>query len=103
MNANLFWMAALLSALTGATLAQADTGKSIAGLAPAARPADAPRISATPTLDRSRALHGIAEPVPPSLRFLDQQGGWFNPFTHPGMTPPYDLRGWHTMPAPSAK
>lgn len=103
MNANHFWMAAFLSASLGTALAQASAARTIAGLVPHERPADAPRITADQAPDRTRALHGVTEPVPPSLQFLDHQGGWFNPFTHPGMTPPYDLRGWHAMPAPSAK
>lgn len=49
---------------------------------------------------RKAALHGIA-PTPPAsvLRIVQQQGEWYSPFFHPGMTGPYDLRGWH---APTA-
>jgi hypothetical protein len=57
----------------------------------------------SPLPDKSRALHGVSEPLPASLKFLDDQGGWFNPFTHPGMLPPYDPRGWHALPAPTKK
>jgi hypothetical protein len=70
----------------------------IAGLAPWQRPAQAPRLTADPPLDRKRSLHGVSEPLPPNLKFLDDQGGWYNPFIHPGMPAPYDLRGWHAHP-----
>ena len=43
----------------------------------------------------AQALSGVVEPYPYSLRFLEDQGGWFTPFTKPGMTGPYDIRGWH--------
>lgn len=68
----------------------------MAGLAPYQRPATAPIQKADPPPDRQRALRGIPAPIPGSLDFLAQQGGWFTPFIHPGMTGPYDLRGWHT-------
>ena len=97
------WQAVFLTALTGSALAQSPPGKTIAGLAPAERPADAPRITAVLPPDKARALYGVTEPIPPSLKFLEHQGAWFNPFTHPGMPPPYDLRGWHAKPAPTAK
>lgn len=70
----------------------------VAGLAPFERPVQAPRIAAPAAVDLKLALHGVSEPVPPSLKFLDHQGGWFNPFLRPGMTGPYDLRGWHDSP-----
>lgn len=95
--------ALLLTALTGSALAQSPPGKIIAGLTPAERPANAPRIAAVLPPDKTQALHGVTEPTPPSLKFLEHQGAWFTPFTHPGMTPPYDLRGWHAKPAPTAK
>lgn len=72
----------------------------IAGMAPSERPAGAPVIdtfSQTPEW-RSLALHGVIEPVPQSLSWLEDQGAWFTPFIHPGMTGPYDLRGWHAAP-----
>ncbi len=69
----------------------------IAGLLPDQRPPSAPRITdhVAPTDWRERALHGIGEPIPPSLRFIDDQGAWFTPFDHPGMTGRFDIRGWH--------
>lgn len=42
-----------------------------------------------------RALTGGEPPYPASLRFLEDQGAWHTPFTHPGMTGPYDIRRWH--------
>lgn len=69
----------------------------IAGLAPDMRPAGAPRLE---TYDKDadwyrRALTGISRPYPASLRFLEDQGAWHNPFIVPGMTGPYDIRNWH--------
>ncbi len=75
----------------------------IAGLTPWQRPAGAPVIN---SVDRDsawfrRALTGISRPYPASLRFLDNQGNWYTPFNRPGMTAPYDIRGWH-QPQPQA-
>lgn len=75
----------------------------VAGLTPYQRPAPAPRSTSNPPLDREQALHGVSKPIPASLKFLDDQGGWFNPFTRPGMTGPYDLRGWHLTQPPAAE
>ena len=73
----------------------------VAGLAPEQRPMDAPRITSDPPLDKKRALHGITEPVTPSIvNFLEQQGGWYTPFTLPGVPSPYDPRGWHSPSHP---
>jgi len=69
----------------------------IAGLAPDVRPAGAPRLE-THFKDADwyrRALTGVERPYPASLRFLEDQGAWHNPFTVPGMTGPYDIRNWH--------
>ncbi len=69
----------------------------IAGVRPDRRPQDAPVLK-TYGKDAAwyeRALHGISEPYPYSLKFLEDQGAWFTPFIHPGMTPPYDIRHWH--------
>lgn len=68
----------------------------VGGLRPHERPADAPVMRAS---DRarsdSRQMKGVAEPYPRSLRFVADHGGWFTPFTEPGMTGRYDLRGYH--------
>ncbi|MFO1172481.1 MAG: hypothetical protein U1E49_16165 [Hyphomicrobiaceae bacterium] len=63
------------------------------------RPADAPVLAAVDH-DKAwfkRALAGVSKPVPPSLDFLKDQGGWFTPFTHPGMTGRYDIRNLHNQ------
>ncbi len=69
----------------------------IAGVHPDRRPEGAPVIKTFPkdAAWYERALHGISEPYPYSLKFLEDQGAWFTPFIHPGMTPPYDIRHWH--------
>ncbi len=69
----------------------------IAGLAPSQRPADAPTITVFNKTAAwyAYALRGVVPPYPQSLRFLESQGAWFNPFSHAGMTGPYDIRGLH--------
>lgn len=69
----------------------------VAGLAPDRRPVDAPVITALNKDDDwyETALFGVVPPYPSSLRFLEDQGHWFTPFKRPGMTGPYDIRGWH--------
>ena len=68
----------------------------IAGLTPYQRPAGAPVIKEFKKTKEwyVRALHGVSEPYPYSLHFLEDQGAWYTPFIYPGMTPPYDIRGW---------
>lgn len=75
----------------------ADEGYPVAGLVPNARPKNAPIVRTfAPVAEwRKQALTGISEPYPSSLAFLDSQGNWYSPFDRPGMTGPYDLRGWH--------
>lgn len=73
----------------------------IAGLAPYERPQGAPvLLEPLPEATRAQwATHGISEPVPPSiLAFVKDQGAWYTPFSHPGMTGRYDMRGWHSQP-----
>ncbi|PHP64588.1 hypothetical protein CSC94_23545 [Zhengella mangrovi] len=69
----------------------------IAGIHPDRRPENAPRITEfSKSADwTERAMHGISEPYPSSLGFLADQGAWFTPFNHPGMTDRYDIRNWH--------
>ena len=71
----------------------------VAGVKPNQRPEGAPVITAYEkgAAWYERALHGVSQPYPWSLRFLEDQGAWFTPFIHPGMTPPYDIRGWHRV------
>ena len=73
-------------------------GPYIAGLAPYQRPAGAPVITEFSPSEgwRVQMLHGVAEPVPPHLG-VEDQGAWYTPFNHPGMTGPYDLRQWHQI------
>lgn len=93
--------AALLHLLSGHITAHAAEAAPVAGLSPWQRPAGTPRITVAPPLDVTRALHGISTPPPASLKFLDDQGSWYTPFSEPGMPAPYDLRGWHTqLPVP---
>jgi hypothetical protein len=94
-------MATALLLLPLSPSASANEPANVAGLAPWQRPAQAPRLAANAPLDRKIALQGIAEPLPPNLKFLDDQGGWYTPFIHPGMPGPYDLRGWHATPPSS--
>ena len=69
----------------------------IAGVVPSERPAGAQVIEVFDKTDAwyAQALTGVSEPYPASLHFLEDQGAWFTPFIHPGMTHPYDIRGWH--------
>ncbi len=66
-------------------------------LAPYQRPAGAPVIELVRHNQAwyKQALTGVPQPYPRSLYFLENQGNWYTPFTHPGMTGRYDLRGWH--------
>ena len=88
---------ALCSVLCGSALLPAMADYPVAGLAPDQRPAGAPVIE---WVQRNKswyehALTGIDRPYPRSLYFLDNQGYWYTPFTHPGMKGVYDIRGWH--------
>lgn len=75
----------------------AATTMNLAGLTPWQRPAGAPVITevnhGSPWY--AQALHGLNPPYPASFRFLEDQGNWHTPFNRPGMTDPYDIRGWH--------
>lgn len=70
----------------------------VAGSEPSERPAGAPVVDKFHKSDEwfAKARQGVREPYPESLRFLDDQGAWYTPFNHPGATPPYDLRDWHS-------
>lgn len=69
----------------------------IAGVEPSQRPAGAPVITEVQKDADwyAAALEGVEPPYPASLRWLEDQGNWFNPFLKPGMTGPYDIRGHH--------
>lgn len=76
-----------------------DVAYPIAGEKPDARPEAAPlqRASAKGADWYARALTGVSQPYPLSLRFLEDQGAWYIPFAVPGMTGPYDIRNWHAF------
>ena len=77
----------------------------IAGTSPDRRPAGAPVVQdySKDAAWYAQALAGVEPPYPASLRFLEDQGAWFSPFDRPGMIGPYDLRGLHASPMPSAR
>jgi hypothetical protein len=79
------------------SLATADDGYPVAGTEPSKRPLGAPVIQSVQKDSDwyNRALTGISQPYPKSLSFLEDQGNWYTPFNRPGMTDPYDIRGWH--------
>jgi len=84
-------------ACAGGSAAGASSDVFIAGVRPFERPAGAPVVKEY-RKDAEwyrRALTGISQPYPWSLKFLEDQGPWYTPFIHPGMLPPYDIRGWH--------
>lgn len=87
---------ALLLAIAGVTGAAAQD-LFVAGVVPSERPKGAPVVTevAKDGAWYAQALHGVDSPYPASLRFLEDQGNWFDPFLHPGMTGPYDIRHWH--------
>ncbi len=72
-------------------------GLQVAGTQPFERPAGAPVVQ---EMEKDggwygKALTGVTQPYPESLRFLEDQGAWYTPFTRPGMSGPYDVRAWH--------
>lgn len=69
----------------------------VAGLQPDRRPVAAPRLLEAPVdADlRQRRLAGISQPWPGNVERIAEQGGWYSPMFLPGMSGPYDLRGWH--------
>lgn len=83
----------------------ASAGAFVAGTAPDRRPEGAPRLQSNDKSPQwyASALAGVDKPYPASLRFLDDQGGWYSPFTRPGMPGRYDIRGLHAAAQPAAK
>ena len=77
--------------------AGAENAYPVSGLKPDQRPEGAPviRFMSKDAAWHLNALAGVSRPYPQSLWFLDNQGGWFNPFLRPGMKPPYDIRDHH--------
>ena len=88
---------AIVPLIAMASAASAQTPAYIAGVQPDSRPAAAPKIERyeKPAGWLDRAARGIEKPYPESLKFLDDQGAWYTPFTRPGMTGPYDIRHLH--------
>lgn len=72
-------------------------GNPVAGVYPSQRPADAPELGEVRHDGQwyEKALTGISEPYPHSLKFLEDQGNWHTPFNRPGMPGRYDIRGWY--------
>ena len=71
----------------------------VSGVHPDRRPEGAPTITQPPKGAEwdARYLHGVVKPAPAHLG-LEDQGAWYTPFNHRGMTPPYDPRGWWSAP-----
>ena len=91
-------LAVALVLTSGLALASEPAQGFVAGLAPHERPELAPVLKqAIPEAVRAdKATQGIVGPVPASIQgFLKDQGGWYTPFSRPGMTGVYDIRGWH--------
>lgn len=86
-----------MSLLGAAFLVSTVSAYPIAGVNPDQRPEGAPVIEefVKDGAWYGNALQGVTAPYPASLHFLENQGAWYTPFDHPGMTGPYDIRGWH--------
>lgn len=89
---------ALVVSLVGFSLAASAEPRAVGGITPDRRPEGLPVVSGAGSnpVGSADALHGVAVPPPASIgQWLDDQGSWFTPFSHPGMTGPYDIRKWH--------
>lgn len=93
----LFLLSYILLGLVSSAV-QAVSNYPVAGLTPDVRPDGAPRLINEHPIDATHALHGVPAPRPAGLEFVEGQGGWYTPFTRPGMPGPYDLRSWHVLP-----
>ena len=85
------------SAPASATAAAQPAGVPVAGLRPYERPEGAPR-QAEPTATPEQMgcwLRGVSQPHPGNVESIAGTGHWWVPLRGPGMTPPYDPRGWH--------
>lgn len=82
---------------SAAAMSEQGSGAPIAGLEPDRRPQEAPRITTVVIEDatKSRRMYGVIQPWPGNLHRIAEQGTWYSPMFHPGMTGPYDLRHWH--------
>jgi len=85
------------AAVAGASSAAAPAAGFIAGLQPDQRPQGAP-LKAERSIDDKlleRRMHGVSKPWPGNVEQIARNGEWWVPLRHAGMTPPYDIRGWH--------
>ncbi len=89
-------IALALVAAAGGSWAQAPAGF-VAGLHPDRRPDNAPQITQQTTSPEAlaRDLRGIEGQPPGNVETIAATGAWWVPLRGPGMTPPYDPRGWH--------
>lgn len=88
-------LVALIGIAQTASVAAAGEPQVVGGVTPDRRPEGLPTVG-TFELDRKQALRGVTKPYPRSIEdWLDDQGAWFTPFSHPGMMGPYDIRNWH--------
>lgn len=84
--------------LLGACVAVASAAPGyIAGLVPDQRPAGAPVKADSPRTPEqmARYLRGVEGAPPGNVSQIVGTGDWWVPMRQPGMTAPYDLRGWH--------
>jgi len=86
----------LIVATTGMTQ-KSEPAYPIAGINSDKRPQEAPVITKffKNTQWYEQALHGVYEPYPSSLQFLEDQGAWHTPFNRPGFKGAYDIRNWY--------
>jgi hypothetical protein len=91
----------ILCLLAAAGGAAAQAPGYVAGLQPDRRPDGAPLVTSSElTPDQlSRALRGIEGQPPGNVETIAATGRWWVPLRGPGMMPPYDPRGWHTVSA----
>ena len=87
----------LSSVVAPVAVAQESEPSFVSGLTPDRRPEGVPQITEVEKGGAwyQHALEGVESPYPASLRFLEDQGAWYTPFTHRGMTSPYDIRDMH--------
>lgn len=69
----------------------------VAGVHPDRRPDNAPQITQQTMSPETlaRDLRGIEGQPPGNVETIAVTGAWWVPLRGPGMTPPYDPRGWH--------
>jgi hypothetical protein len=95
-------IALVLAAAAGSSLAQAPAF--VAGLHPDRRPDNAPQLTQQVMSPDAlaRSLRGIEGAPPGNVESIAATGAWWVPLRGPGMTPPYDPRGWHA-PIPAGQ